>query len=164
TTLAVIVLNYLPTRLGVAATLLAAGSALAVATLTRLEMPADQQRMWLRASHCLLAAAPWAAFQVMHGRRPAKSEFDRWWLDFRDRFGLVWGQRLREQFNRSAVNAGWPVVLRWQGLRLQPGKPHPGPAAQTAMIATLRALLKRFGPEEEVRIHQEDENRVGSSP
>jgi hypothetical protein len=39
------------------------------------------------------------------------------WLDFRDRWGLVWGQRVREQFNHAAENAGWPIQLRWLGLR-----------------------------------------------
>lgn len=139
-TLAVIVLNYLPTRLGVAAALLACGSASALAALTRTRLSPG----WLWAGHCLVAAAPWAAFQALRGRPPAMSEFDRLWLDFRDRFGLLWGQRVREQFNRAAANAGWPVVLRWQGLRLTAGSDVPGPETQEQIVAALRALLKRF--------------------
>jgi hypothetical protein len=84
----------------------------------------------------------------MRTRRPPRAEFDRLWSDFRDRFGLVWGQRVREQFNRSAANADWPVYLYWQGLRLTSGAALPNEETQTAMVATLRALLKRFGPEE----------------
>ena len=96
----------------------------------------------------LLALAPWAAYTGAWGHPPPASEFDRLWLGFRDRFGLVWGQRLREQFNRSAVHAGWPVTLRWTGLRLRPGTSLPRPEVQEEILATLRALLKRFGPEE----------------
>ena len=70
------------------------------------------------------------------------------WLDFRDRFGFVWGQRLRDQFNRAAANAGWPVYLRWRGLRLRAGTELPPDDLQTRIVDTLRAMLKRFGPGE----------------
>jgi hypothetical protein len=81
-------------------------------------------------------------------RKPgtARTEFDRLWLAYRDRFGFVWGQRMREQFNRAAHHAGWPVVLRWGGLHTTATEAAPDPAA---MLATLRAVLKRFGPEYE---------------
>jgi hypothetical protein len=36
------------------------------------------------------------------------------------------------------------VVLRWQGLRLNPGAAFPDNATQEKMLAALRALLKRF--------------------
>ena len=78
---------------------------------------------------------------------PAASEFDGLWLGFRDRFGFVWGQRLREQFNISAKHAGWPTILRWQGLRLLPGQSLPAPETQSEMLTTLQALMKRFGQE-----------------
>src|SRR5262249_60610372 len=97
--------------------------------------------LWLR-------LVRWIGFVAMRGRVRAASQFDRLWLEFRDRFGLVWGQRLREQFNSSARHAGWPVVLRWQGLRLVPGAALPAPEAHTEMLATLTALMKRFGPDD----------------
>ena len=34
-------------------------------------------------------------------------------VSFRDSWGLMWSQRFREQFNRAAENAGWPITLRW---------------------------------------------------
>jgi hypothetical protein len=90
--------------------------------------------------------APWAGwFGWRRGYAPA-SEFDRIWLDFRNRFGLVWGQRVREQFNRAAAHAGWPITLYWQGLLRTPGAAMPDPETQDEIVATLRALLKRFGP------------------
>jgi hypothetical protein len=96
------------------------------------------------AGRWLLASAPWTGWLACRGPRPA-SEFDALWRDYRDRFGLVWGLRAREQFNRAAVHAGWAVCLHWSGLRpARAGAPDdPGPA-----LAALRAILKRFGPEE----------------
>ena len=80
-------------------------------------------------------------------RNRTGDEFDALWLDFRNRFGLVWAQRVREQFNRAAVNAGWPVTLYWQGLLIMAGTAPPDPDTQEAIVATLRALLKRFRAE-----------------
>jgi hypothetical protein len=78
----------------------------------------------------------------MKGKVHAVSEFNQVWLDFRDRFGLTWSLRMREQFNRAASNAGWHARLGWSGLQ--------GPKEEIAlpdMLRTLQALLKRFGPE-----------------
>src|SRR5262245_33048714 len=124
-TLAVGLLNYLPTRLAPAAFFLAAGCA---GEMVLLVAPAsfsvDFPVGYL--SRLCLALAPWAGFASwMRGPKP-EHELDRLWLDFRDRYGLVWGQRLREQFNRAAVNAGWPFYLSWQRLRrLAPSGPPP---------------------------------------
>jgi hypothetical protein len=139
--IAVGILNYLPTRLAPAALAIAVavagefyqmGSAPGeaavenVVSLTRLGFP----------------AALWTGFLQIRFRPPAPSQFDLLWLDFRDRFGMFWSQRLREQFNRSAENAGWPVILRWVGLRLK--GPMPSADVQTQIVAVLRSLLKRF--------------------
>jgi hypothetical protein len=88
-----------------------------------------------------LAAAPWAALAFFSST--VDSEFNREWRGFRDRFGLVWSQRLREQFNRAAAHAGWPVHLGWTGLRIT-GSVAPDPARP---LATMRAALARFGPD-----------------
>ncbi len=158
--LAVGVLNYLPTQLAPAALSLLLGCALEFAALV-LSTRKGQERLPLgEMGGIALAFTPWVAYGCLRGGHTAGSEFDRLWRDFRNRFGFVWGQRLRDQFNRSAANAGWPVVLRWQGLRLLPGAPQPEAAAQTALLAALRALLKRFGPEEEKRFVGKDENRA----
>ncbi len=142
-TVAVVVLNYLPTRLASAGLLLGAGCALEILRLAGQGDAAPFLSWWL------LALVPWAGQAAWWLRPVPPSEFDAVWLDFRDRFGFLWGQRVREQFNRSAANAGWPVILRWQGLRLFPGKALPDSATQETMVATLRALLKRFGDKSE---------------
>jgi hypothetical protein len=137
--LAVGVLNYLPTRLGPAALCLAVGGGVELFALPEPE----RGTLLVYLGWLALALAPWVAYGEIRRRAPARSEVDRLWLDFRDRFGLVWGQRLREQFNRSAAHAGWPVVLSWQGVRCSSREP-----PREEMTATLRALMKRFGPED----------------
>jgi hypothetical protein len=147
-TLTVGVCNYLPTRFAPAALALLLGSALELGALVTSADTGQGHSLALEAGWLALVFTPWIAYASVHGVTAVPSQFDRLWLEFRNRFGLVWSQRLREQFNRSAANAGWPVILRWQGLRLLPGTPPPEPATQTQILATLRALLKRFGPEE----------------
>jgi hypothetical protein len=143
------VLNYLPTGLAPAAVALLLGCALEMASLA-VSAPMDQaHHLAPEMGWIALVCTPWIAFASLRAIRTPASEFDRIWVGFRNRVGFVWAQRLREQFNRSAANAGWPVVLRWQGLRLLPGSLPPEPSTQTAMLTTLRALLKRFGTDEE---------------
>lgn len=141
--LAVGILNYLPTRFGLAALLLALGVGAEVWLL------ADPRRAtssdgWSAAGPVLLGLVPWAAWALWRRRPPPRSQFDRLWRDFRDRYGLVWGQRVREQFNRSAAHAGWPARLYWQGLHLKAGTAPPDGETQEAMLETLPALLGRF--------------------
>jgi hypothetical protein len=138
--LTVALLNYLPTRLGPAALLLAAGCAVEVAWLAGGSLDGRV----VTAGRVLLAAAPWAGWAGLRGRAGRRTEFDALWLAYRDRFGLVWAQRMREQFNRAAANAGWGIFLSWQGLR---ATEHGSPPDPTQALAALRAVLKRFGPE-----------------
>jgi hypothetical protein len=140
-TLTVGLLNYLPTPMGIA--LLPVGIA-CVVEMASFAGWADLRR-WEPAGLVLLAVAPWAGLGLARRSPPERSEFDRLWLDFRDRFGAVWALPAREQFNRAAANAGWPVALDWRGLRLT-GQ---GPPDLAAPLAALRALLKRFGPDKE---------------
>jgi hypothetical protein len=131
-------LNYLPTRLVFTAALLAIGCGTELASLS-----ADPGRTAGGWEMVAVGSAPWAALvMLVWGQAPAKSEFDRTWLRFRDGFGALWGQRMREQFNRAAANAGCAGRLGWGGLRGAP------PAEEEQLLATLRSLLKRFGPAE----------------
>jgi hypothetical protein len=143
-TLVVGILNYLPTRLAPAALLLLLGSAV---EFKELFVPSEAAPFIPPIGWLAMAGVPWLAYACSRGGRPALTEFDRLWLGFRDRFGFVWAQRLRDQFNRSAANAGWPVVLGWRGLQAQPGGILPNPNAQAELVTILRALMKRFGPD-----------------
>ncbi len=133
-TLAVTLLNHLPTRLGVAVPLAGIAFGLDLARLAGAVIPAAL----LLAGRVLLVLAPWAAWLALRKAAPA-SEVDRLWLGFRNRYGFLWAQRVREQFNRSAASAGLRARLGWSGVR-------PAEAAGGEELSTLRALLKRFGP------------------
>ncbi|MGH7225566.1 MAG: hypothetical protein ACRELF_20300, partial [Gemmataceae bacterium] len=134
-TLMVPLLNYLPTRLASGALLTAAGCGWEMVRLMGWMSPARMPWLGL----LVLAAAPWASWAGMASRGSTATAFDRLWLAYRDRFGFVWGQRMREQFNRAAHHAGWPVVLRWRGLQPMADQPLPDPAQ---LLAMLRAVLK----------------------
>ncbi|HTU19508.1 MAG TPA: hypothetical protein VMG10_15715 [Gemmataceae bacterium] len=146
-TLAVPLLNYLPTRLASGAILAAAGCAWELVQL--MGWVSVARTPWL--GLLLLAVAPWAAWAGVASRRSTATAFDQLWLAYRDRFGFVWGQRMREQFNRAAHHAGWPVVLRWGELHSTADQLSPDPEQ---LLATLRAVLKRFGPEEQEQSSQ----------
>ena len=140
-TVAVGIVNYLPTRLALAALALALGLSGEFVLLDESSMADMETLAWLALCLC-----PWLGLVGWRiGRRPA-SAFDRAWYDFRDRFGLLWGQRVREQFNRAAANAAWPVFLSWRGLRRLQGAPPFGDKVQVAAAEALQALLKRFMP------------------
>jgi hypothetical protein len=136
-TLAAALLNYVPTALAPAAVSLAVACGVQLAGLATGGNPD-----WLTLSAgCLIGLTPWLGWAALGRRGRAATEFDRTWLAFRDHYGVVWGQRTREQFNRAAANAGWPVTLTWHGLQpAAAGKP-PEPALP---LETLQALLKRF--------------------
>lgn len=140
-TLLVPLLNYLPTRLAFGVLFAAAGCGWEMARL--LAWTSSTTLPWL--GLLLLAAAPWMAWAAVARRGATATAFDQLWLAYRDRFGFVWGQRMREQFNRAAHHAGWPVVLRWGGLHRTNDQSSPAPAQ---LLELLRAVLKRFGPEE----------------
>lgn len=132
-TLAVSLLNYLPTRLGWVVPLFGIAGGLEFARLAGANVP-DAARWGGKA---LLALGPWVAWLLLLRPRPARA-VDRLWLGFRDRFGFLWAQRVREQFNRAAAHAGWPMRLEWSGLR--------SPSSDDSeALAALQALLKRFG-------------------
>lgn len=135
------VLNYLPTRLSLAAALLGFSTGVVAWDLV---MPLWPSRLPALA-RLMLGLASWAGWAARPGAADGASEADRLWRDFRDRFGLVWGQRLREQFNNAAGHAGWPVSLHWRGVRRNPGAGVPEPGQAEAVVATLQALMKRFG-------------------
>ena len=139
-TIAVGSLNYLPTRLAPAALLL---MLIGAGEMTRLYAPA----LWPGFGagivfELLLSSIPWLAWICLARRAADRSDFDRLWLTFLDRWGLVWGQRVREQFNKAAQNAGWPVKLAWHGLTC--GKDESPAADQEKFVEMLQKILQRF--------------------
>jgi hypothetical protein len=124
-------LNYLPTRQAPAVVALGTWCVLEIAEVR------------IPALVALPALAPWLA--LFCAPRGNEDDFDALWRAHRDCFGFVWAQRLRDQFNRAAENAGWPVTLGWSGLRQSGTGEMPD---RERLLATLRAMLTRFRTEE----------------
>ena len=68
-------------------------------------------------------------------RRSAANAFDGDWLAFRDRFGWLWSQRVREQFQQAGRHAELPGRLTWGGWS--------GESVPVAASDILRGLTKR---------------------
>jgi hypothetical protein len=140
-TIAVGIVNYLPTRLAPAAFLLAIVCA---GEITSLVGPSWLLEPYPVIFDVLVTAVPWIAWISVRRHDAAYSAFDRLWLSFRDRWGLVWSQRVREQFNNAAEHSGWPIKLMWHGLVQEKETPALEPAEEAKMMETLRATLQRF--------------------
>jgi hypothetical protein len=133
TLLAVTLINYLPTRMRWGVILLAGGVAVEFWQLWTGELQVNRNHL------LLVAASPWVASLGWEILPPGANAFDQNWKRFRDRYGVVWGQRLREQFNRAAANAKWNCHLHWRGLEHSRSEP------SAEWYDTLVALQKRFG-------------------
>jgi hypothetical protein len=127
------VINYLPTGMALAAILIAAGCACELARLFA-RWPADDFPAFY------IGTAAWVGWACVRlgprapQRRPI-SECDRLWRRFRDCYGFIWAERLREQFNRAAANADLRGRMAWSGLRGE---------CNAAAYEILAALVKRF--------------------
>ena len=127
-TLAITAGNHVPTRFSFAALMLAcgcgAGFIAAVAELSA----------WTPIVRAIVLAVPMVA--LLCRPRAATNSFDSDWLAFRDRFGWLWSQRIREQFQQAAKNAELPGLLTWHGWA--------GESVPIAASDILRGLTKRF--------------------
>ena len=143
-TIAVGILNYLPTRHWFTALVMLIPVAIEIKALWL------SDRLVILSEHRLadvwVLMIPWGALIEGMRRREARSPFDEVWLEFRDRWGLVWSQRVREQFNHAAEHAGWPVRLHWQGLVIRGQGAVVTSADREKIEETLRAVLQRFLP------------------
>jgi hypothetical protein len=140
-TLAVGTINYVPTAAAPAA--LAFGCVCA-AECVALFADVQPGPGGFAAMHASLLMLPWLGFLVRRRCRAEDLALTRLWLDFRDRFGLFWSQRVREQYNVSAANAGLPGTLRWHGWQPEENQSAPNNEQSKEMHALLEALLKRF--------------------
>jgi hypothetical protein len=143
------VTNYLPTRYGPAVTCLGFGLVLEYLGLTRSDWTAPAQAAawvdvaWFAGAALLIAG--WCARRPVHGRNP----LERLWFGFRDHWGVVWGLRTQERFNRTAEITRWPVRLTWFGLApLDPSSPDLPDELPAAAEATFFNLTRRFATAE----------------
>jgi hypothetical protein len=133
-TLLVGITNYFPTRFCTAALIVLLGAAHYLGSLF---YPGLVEGLPIWIGLVCIAIVPWIAHFAPTARSQSRAQ--QLWIDFRDRFGFVWGERLREQFNRAVANAGWPLHLRWSGFDTKPS-----PEMEGQAVATLEALMKRF--------------------
>ena len=97
-------LNHLPTRYGIAATVLAIGQGAWV-------LGNSTVGFWLASLAAIVAVACGRFWPS--ARKPAG--WNRVWLDFRDGYGVVWGLRVMERVSALASAAGAGVNLEWSG-------------------------------------------------
>jgi hypothetical protein len=142
--LAVGVLNHVPTRRGLSAILFGGVAALELYLLQPSTAGTDSGSS-LAFTFTALAGAIWLAWLL---RRPEPTTSPgQLFLRFRDRYGMVWGMRVVEQFNAAAMNEGWTVRLGWTGTHTTPdGRRAPSEAEVNHL---LRAVLKRFMPSDD---------------
>jgi hypothetical protein len=141
--LAVGILNYVPTAFGPAASILGLACGAEFVLLRKDLRSIAASYLWL--AHVTILLSPWLSLACLKAfsARP-QSPLNACWLEFRNRFGWIWGQRVCEQFNQAAANARWPVRLCWRGLLEHEAISE---EIRQEMMATLKALLKRFGNE-----------------
>jgi hypothetical protein len=139
-------INYVPTRFWLAALLVAAGQIVALGFY----LPLVRRELFSHASAAgvaLAGAALVAAWLAARRQRKEANPYDRLWLDFRDRFGLLWSLRVQERVNALAQQEGWPLELAWGGF-CDPASGAPLAAIDQVIEPTLRvsltALLRRF--------------------
>ncbi len=139
------VTNFVPTRYCGAALSVGAGFIVEYLALTRGE--------WTAATRA--AAWPLVAWTLALGwflgdraaRRPSQGRgaLEDLWFWFRDHWGVVWGLRVQERFDRAAELAHWPARLTWFGLvSASAAATHGVPDLPEQAETTLRTLLRRF--------------------
>ena len=139
-TLAIGIGNYLPTRLAWGGCSLGLGCGLLL--WEKWAMSSSLDHSWHDGAHLAILLSPWLAWIPLLKKSREGRPLDDVWLSFRDRMGIVWAQRVREQFNASAKNQNWPVELTWRGVE--------GPEEMPEGVEpALNALLKRFRTQED---------------
>lgn len=74
-------------------------------------------------------------------RKTPSDSLDRLWLDFRDRFGTLWGLRILERLNDAASRYDWNLRLTWMGFRRLDAE---GGELPGSFQTTFDNLLRRF--------------------
>jgi hypothetical protein len=142
-TLAASVANYVVTSAAMAALLLGAICAHECLALAMPDLEIGTGA--LNTLHVGLLLVPWLGLGLWRRRHKEALVINQLWHDFRDRYGLFWAQRVRDEYNRGAAHAGLPGFLFWHGWEPGAGAPAPTEDEAREMQAILQALLKRFG-------------------
>jgi hypothetical protein len=139
------VTNFVPTRYGPASLCLAAGLVVEYLSLTRGDWAPPRKGLVWSVVPWTLAVAIWVADRRSGWLKPSPVRLDSAWFWFRDHWGVVWGLRVLERFNRSSEAQGWPVRLGWFGVSPTPGSGGAvPPSVPESAEVTFRTLLRRF--------------------
>jgi hypothetical protein len=154
--------NRWGTRLFLPATLFFAAQLLALAPL----LPAWKSE----ADYWAVAVILWSLAAVvetlMSGTRKTKvHRWDALWLDYRDRFGVVWAARVRERVNSMADRDGWDFELSWRGFRSKSTEAAAAwdPEKARKLVTVFANVLRRFLSAEELK-QRADELLDGEEP
>jgi hypothetical protein len=153
-------LNFVATRHGVAATIVAAGQLLWSREFLPLGGPAVAGSPWLDTAAALLVAAGAAVAAIQSagaaGRHrqlrafderetvppPLRDRIEPAFDALRETLGAAWTLRIAERFNAVAGERGWPWRLRFSGLEANTERLDA--TAERAAERTLRGLMLRF--------------------
>ncbi len=104
---------------------------------------------WHLAAYPCLGLSALAGWLASRNRQTLPDPLDQTWVDFRDRFGLVWAARIKERVNATAEKECWSSRLEMQGFRPMEGE---GALSEQETRSradhTLRWLLRRFVDEQ----------------
>ncbi len=139
--------NYFGTRFTLPVLVTAAGPAFILRSLTQSDVvrkPDVNSCIWI-ASVILGIAAIVFLFRLT---RPAAStttanrvdQLNRMWIDFQERFGVVWSKRVMDRLNQFADRERWPFTFALEGIK---------PTSEATLIsdpalARIRWVLRRF--------------------
>jgi hypothetical protein len=144
-------LNYLPTRIALAAMLFAIGQSLLLGPY--LVSINASEHGWRIVGLALILAAAAAAVVIARrrigvravgGESPSIARSNARWFAFRDGWGALWGLRVMQRVNQTAELSGWPVRLEWwDGFAPVIDEPL-DPQIAAHIQQTLDSLLRRF--------------------
>jgi hypothetical protein len=140
---AVGVLNYLPTRFGIASLFFAIATGFCVAALGPWPAISASDVTWRSATAGItLSLAVWSAWWLSRGSNRSATSVE--WERLRDGWGFVWSTRVRERWNAAARFYGWNLRLDSNGIVPAQSSQAVTPSAREAGEEHLRHLLKRF--------------------
>jgi hypothetical protein len=122
----IVSLNYLPTRHGVSALLVAGGQVILLSPYLPLLANSEIASGGILARElcgvallvAAIAVAVWrsrSAGSKQLAERVAHAPLDAAWLSCRDMFGGLWALRVLERMNFASRTYGWPMALGWSG-------------------------------------------------
>ena len=96
------------------------------------------------AAALMIGGALWWAERCERLAAPVRTPLDRVWIEFRDRFGIVWSKRILDRLNHMAANDRLIARMGLTGVVARDGNDVPPPDDVAALERSLRWLLRRF--------------------